>query len=146
MYFFIDYSLCTRCMIWVFVMNGCTNSRHGNETTIWADIEGSMTVWDKDWLPVCLYTNGHLNESSRLSHWILPPINLKAKLCNNLINAPSISLSPHSYGTHVSILTFGWYRCTAVGKRNRACLGVFRVPTAFVPLRITVAAPIQVKY
>ncbi len=129
--FFFYYSLCTRCMIWVFVMNGCTNSRHGNETTIWADIEGSMTVWDKDWLKVCLYTNGHLNESSRLSHWILPPINLKAKLCNNLINAPSISLSPHSYGTHVRILTFGWYRCYSCGEEEQGLSGGFQSAYGF---------------
>lgn len=99
-------------MTCVFAKNGCMNSREGNEAYI-KDIYRRVDdcLWDKDELKVCLYTNGHLNESSRLSRWILHPINLKAKWSNNLISAPSISLSPSSFGTHVSILTFGWYSC-----------------------------------
>lgn len=48
-----DMSVCSECMY-------SMDSREGKETTIWADIEGSMTVWDKDWLKVCLYTGGQV--------------------------------------------------------------------------------------
>lgn len=137
---FIDHNLYTRCMTCVFARDVFMNTWKVIKQVYIVNTEGSMTVWDS--LTVCLYTNGHLNESSPLSHWILPPINLKAKWSNNLINAPFISLSPCSSGTHVSILTFGCYKCTAVGVLS----GFLFFWVYSLPSTEDVAGPIQVKY